>query len=236
MGHRAVGDGRMASSPGPRRRGPAASLRSAGAAVVGFVLAVLLVAFAIATEPPRSAPHPLGGYVEVNCPTPSERTCVLASAGSAWSIAPVAAWCVPLVRPEGSGPNQTNGTTNPGERCTASVVALEFNSSVNATLVGAISVTGPFVVWLVTAAAYCFLLWGTLGPSASGCPAPVGSYPPYSWNASLSRAGSLDLHQLVATEPAPPTIPPSAWYLVVADTGASDVSVAVTTPIVAAAS
>ena len=160
---------------------------------------------------PSTGPLPSGS----GCAVGSDPACVVAYAGSGWRIQPVSSWCSfnSTLEPgtNGSGPQNSTIAT-----CTPSAAFLSFNMTGVGFLGGTLTADGPFRAWVVPSGTECGVM-GEIARIPWPCPPPYGTFPSYTWNATVPSAGTLDLSDLAA---GPGPIPGSHWDLMVVDTGA----------------
>ena len=203
----------------PTDRGLVANARSPpGRWLVFVALAIAMMTLAISTlAPPKSsgqvvASSEFGGSADVTCSFAAHPSCLVAPAGTSWTSLPPTNWCTVTGGTLESSPNGTF----PSETysCAIGAVVLSFLTAAPATLSGIVNVSGPAQLWVEPSAIDCSLFAATHS-AAVPCAPPFGYVPPYSWNASTTRGGLLNLADLPFNlGKGPGVLPPgSAWSL-----------------------
>jgi hypothetical protein len=189
------------------------------ALLVGSVLGLALVGMSLPARTPAGADPaaPLhGASINATCPQNATAACVLASAGSSWSIGPVSNWC--------SAHNQTVNGGNGSSivtswTCHPSPVVFQFSETRNSTLSGNLSISGSFDVFIAAGPDECLLV-GYLEPILLSCAPWIGPDPGhYALAANSSGPETLDFSALNFSFDGPhDVLPPLYWSIWVVDT------------------
>jgi hypothetical protein len=214
----------------PGRSVRRSTLGVVGAVVLGVLLAGGLEAAAMEEGRLGAPTGSAGRHGAVGgsglCSIDSGATCIESLVGSAWQVRPVSAWCTQNTSGTSvPGPNGTTVGTTSSTYCDPSVGYITFNMSVNGSLNGVLSASGPFAVWVVPAADDCATIYYSIANIPVPCPPPYGSFPLYTWNGSAPSAGSVDL---AAGDGGPNPLSPSYWEILLVDTGSATEPISVT--------
>lgn len=211
-----------------------ARLRSALAAMAAAIIVTAASVVVVASASPSARMHEsqraTGGLSNATCTFSSNSTCVIAAAGTSWTTDSPDRWCTVT--------NSTVVTTPNGSFVTHTVycvdraVMLSFLVPVDALIKGVVNLSEPTQVWVLPTADNCFE-FASLAHSPFSCPPPFGTIPPYTWNASTSVAGELNLTGLELSLGAAQGIIPAgtSWSLWFVDSAPGTEDVNVTTSI-----